>query len=106
MRRFPVPFDLLEFEDKIFGGYLSIRQAIWILSPIVIGFFIFMDASSYMKHSQILWGSILLRLLLLLVAEIIGVIMSFGRKKNMAIDKYLLKSFRYHYSKNTIKHYE
>lgn len=109
MRRFPVPFDL-EFEDKIIGGKLSIRQAIWLGIPILVGF-VGMSSPSIYMHSvngvnRLLWGKLILFLLEVLILAIVSCIFAFTKKKGLTLDKYIFKSIKYKLSRNVIKHYE
>lgn len=98
MRSFVVPFDMQE-EDKVIGGYISIRQFLWIaisLLPLIIltvinrGYIITQG-----EHITILKDSLVLRLVIGIICAVFGLIMAFIKKDGINIDTYLLLKFKY-----------
>lgn len=105
MRRFPVPFDL-KFEDKIIGGFLSLREAAWIFTPSIIGMLSLLNPSSFIKDGHIQGGKVVFKIVRILIYTGIGAAMALYKKHNLTLDKYLIKSIKHKFSKNSIKHYE
>ena len=88
MRLFPVPMELTE-EEKTIGGAISIRQAVYILGAVTgaVLFYIVLKAIGIY-----LWLCIILAMFIFLI----GIVISFGRIKDISVDKYLCLWFMYY----------
>ncbi len=103
MRRFTVPFDI-EFEDKIIGGKLSLRQVGWFTIPVIHIFWFFSKLSSNISNISIL--SLIINILICLILVSISCIFSFYKKNTLTYDKYLIKKFKFMIRRKDYKFYE
>lgn len=98
MRRFPTPFET-ESEDKIIGGYISIRQFGWLSLTIVLFLILFVLNRNYFKfenkHLSINYISLIIRAIIVLLSAIISAILAFLKIKEMNADKYIFKKILY-----------
>lgn len=106
MRKFVVPFDM-DFEDKIIGGKYSLRQAGWLIVPILLGFIFFRSKDVFINEKgQILWISIFFKIIFLIILALLSLILAFYQKNHINFDKYLIKSLKFKLRKKVFKHYE
>lgn len=78
MRLFPVPYSITE-EEKIFGGYLSLRQVIYLAVSVILSVLLFFSA--FLPLS--------LRLFLGLMLVSAGASLAFIKVANIGLDRYL-----------------
>jgi len=101
MRMFGVPFDINE-EDKLIGGYVSVRQAGWLAIPIIVLIVEFIADMSYITNMNIL--VMLIKILILFVTVLIAGFMAFGSMDSMNADAYVFKMIKFKYRKKVIKY--
>lgn len=106
MRRFTVPFDL-NIEDKIIGGYLSLRQFFWLAIPgtdLITSFTVF---KGYLKNEngiiRVSCFGVTFRILLFLFLLAISFIMAFVKIHEIQADKYFFKSIKFKFRKKSFK---
>ncbi|HCC06764.1 MAG TPA: hypothetical protein DEP72_01170 [Clostridiales bacterium] len=99
MRMFGVPFDINE-EDKLIGGYLSLRQAGWLAIPLTVLVVEFVADMSYITHVNAL--AMIIKILVLFVTIVIAGFMAFGSMDSMNADQYVFKMIKFKYRKKVI----
>ncbi|MEG0296738.1 MAG: PrgI family protein [Clostridium sp.] len=109
MTNYQIPFDL-SFEDKIIGGKLSLRQAIWLIVPIGIFMVGIQNPDNFYtitENSRVLnITAITMFILFELILFTIASCFSFITVNGMSLDNYLYKVIKYNLNKNKVKHYE
>lgn len=105
MRRFTVPFDM-DFEDKIIGGKYSLRQAGWLMIPIIYGLFSFSNKNSFIRNGRFSWTVVIFKIFILAILGFIAAIFAFYKKHETNYDKYILKLLKFTFRKKTFKPYE
>lgn len=75
MRYFPVILDTLE-EEKIFGGVISVRQAVYLLLAVILGVLFFF-----------LPVHMIIRIPLCMIFFTCGLFLAFGRISDINVDK-------------------
>lgn len=103
MRRFRVPFDI-EFEDKIIGGRISLRQAAWFALPIM-HIFSFLSKLGSNKGS-ITAVSLILNLFLFVVLASVSAVFAFYKKNTLTYDKYIIKKIKFMMRRKDYKFYD
>lgn len=108
MRSFPVPFNI-QSEDKIIGGYLSLRQFFWCAFPGLVFVLLFFINRSYAQKTEtgslkIYFFSILIRAVISIAFAVFGGFMAFKQFNEITADKYLLKSIKYKLRNHTVKY--
>ncbi|MCC0648286.1 PrgI family mobile element protein [Clostridioides sp. ZZV15-6598] len=110
MTNFQIPFDL-SFEDKIIGGKLSLRQAIWFSVP--VGFFMMIIQRPQLFVNYLENGATTVNFLNILMIFFFEVFMlaisstfSFVRINGLYLDSYVLLRVKFLFRKKVIKHYE
>ncbi len=100
MRSFKVPYGKI-LPDKIIYGRLTPKEAIYLGSIVLLFFFLFMMNISYIEKGL---GSIILRVILLLIYSIFALILAFKKKDIYDLDEYLILKIKYKFRKykNTI----
>lgn len=100
MRNYKIPFDF-NFEDKIIGGKLSMRQAMWFAVPVVL----FMGAIQFpgMLSS---WKKIFVFAIIEIILFTIAILFSFINIEQISLDKYILLKIKFKLRKRRIKNYE
>lgn len=107
MRDFNIPFNT-ETEDKVIGGYISLRQFFWLAIPLVLTMLLFVANKGYITKTDtgnivsiigIVW-----RLLLIIPTLIFALIMAFMKKTDISADKYLFKMILYKSRKHTFRY--
>lgn len=104
MRNFHIPFDM-HTEDKIIGGYLSLRQFAWILAFGFVAIWLLGINKGYIRDDDsinILRLSI--RILISIVSIGIGVYLAFFKIDEMEADKYWIKNFIWRSKTRVIKY--
>jgi hypothetical protein len=84
MRLFPVPYSITE-EEKLFGGYLSLRQVVYLA--------VFIIAAAMMIFCGLF--PLALRLFLSLLLAGAGASLAFIKISNTGLDRYLVFAARY-----------
>lgn len=108
VRQFPVPFDM-QSEDKIIGGYLSLRQLFWVfIVPVITLISLLILNRSYILNTQsdvikINVISLIIRIIIVVIVWIAGTILAFYKPNNISADKYLLKVILYKLRNHTVK---
>lgn len=109
MTNFKVPFEV-KFEDKIIGGLMTVRQAVWFILPLIIIGLLVEDHSLTTKiingHKCMNWPVIIPLVLLAIILTIISIIFAFNKVEGENLDKYLFKKFKYTYTNTKIKYYK
>ncbi len=109
MTNYQIPFDL-SFEDKIIGGKLSLRQAIWMIVPIGIFMIAIQNPDTFYittENSRVLNITVITIFILFeMFLFTIASCFSFISVNGMTLDNYLYKMVKYNLNKNKIKHYE
>ena len=101
MRMFGVPFDMEE-EDKLIGGYLSLRQAGWLSIALIVAIVEFITDMSWLTNFNIFIVG--LKVIILLIALALSAFMAFGSMDNMNADAYVFKMARFKYRRKTIRY--
>ena len=106
-RYIPVPFSITQ-EDKVIGGYLSMRQFSWILATGVVDLYLLVINRGYLNASggkfSVNLVSLTIRIIFSIIFITIGLLMAFVKVKGINLDKYLLKKFQYGKRKHLIKY--
>ena len=106
MRNFRIPYNL-NFEDKIIGGKLSIRQAMWYGMPVGLLMLSMQSQSFYMnKNGTVKVDNIVLMFFIELILTTIATIFSFVKVNKVTIGQYIFLKIRFMFRKKVIKHYE
>ncbi|HBY20588.1 MAG: hypothetical protein A2Y24_03000 [Clostridiales bacterium GWE2_32_10] len=101
MRMFGVPFDMEE-EDKLIGGYLSLRQAGWLSIALIVAIVEFVVDMSWLTNFNIF--IVILKVVILLIALAISAFLAFGSMDSMNSDSYVFKMTRFKLRKKVIKY--
>ncbi|AAK80008.1 amino acid transporter [Clostridium acetobutylicum] len=112
MRYFKVPFNINE-EDKIIGGYISLRQFGWIILSVFSIALLFLMNRSYMTVTRSLGHSpnitlhpinLVIRLIIAFVIVIFSALCAFYKVSDTYnFDKYLLKMIKFRFRNKTFK---
>lgn len=87
MRMFPVPMDLTE-EEKTVGGFLSIRQVVYLLGAVA-------SAALFYVVFSTLGAPLWLRVPAAVLLVIAGIYLAFGRPSDVPADRYLVMWVQY-----------
>lgn len=111
MRNFTVPYSL-ENEDKIIGGYLSLRQFAWIVLAGLITLMLFVINTGYITRTSV-GGSVSLNALSLIFRIIVALpcvvgcsLMAVLKINDITADRYVIKLIKFKFRKHEIKLYE
>jgi len=98
----------MQNEDKIIGGYISIRQLMWLLVPMVVFVKEFLIDRSYILNSvnefQLNEFKVLFKSLYLIAAIVMGVTFAFVNLSGLKADKFFLKLLMFKSRKKIIKY--
>lgn len=102
MRSFKVPYGKI-LPDKIIYGRLTPKEAVYLGSIVLVFFFLFMMNVSYLENG-INIGSIILRIIVLLIYSPVALIFGFKKVDIYDLDEYLILKIKYKFRKykNTI----
>lgn len=103
MRNFHIPFDM-HTEDKIIGGYISLRQFVWLLAGSFVAIYLLLINKNYMKGEDINVLSLAIRIIISLVFVSAGIFLAFFQLEEMDSDKYLMKMFTWKSKPRVIKY--
>lgn len=103
MRNFHIPFDM-HTEDKIIGGYLSLRQLAWLLGGAGITVYLFAINKSYITADGVSALRLALRIIFSLAILSVAVFMAFVQLDEMEADKFLLKKVNFKMKNRIIKY--
>ncbi len=108
MRRFYIPFDI-HSEDKIIGGYLSLRQLAWLAAGIGMAVFLFMIDLSYLSYDE--YGAatvksfnLAIRIIISIVAIGFGIFFAFFEVAELKADSYVFKKLLFMRKRKVIKY--
>lgn len=91
MRNFHIPFDM-HTEDKIIGGYISLRQFVWLLAGGFGAMWLLAINRSYIRTDGSIKGlSLAFRVILSLAMLVLGIYLAFVKVDEMEADKYWFK---------------
>jgi Fe2+ transport system protein B len=105
---FTVPYNI-DSEDKIIGGYLSLRQFAWIVLAVFIILLLFILNTGYMSRTTVggdvsfNFLSFAVRIIIAIPFSIFCMIMAFIRKAGISADKFLFKCVMYKLRNHVIK---
>lgn len=110
MRSFKIPFNI-QAEDKVIGGYLSIRQLLWLFVGLGVVLALFVMDRGYLQYNKqgqmtVSALQVVIRLMIALVFVVLSIYMAFVRMREMNADKYTFKMLRYKCRNNLIKYDE
>lgn len=110
MTNYKIPFDL-SYEDKIIGGKLSIRQAIWFAVPVLLLLLSMQKTTIFMiklpNGEEVLnWGFILTFTFVELILLIIASVFSFIKINGVYLDSYLIGLIKFKLRRKVIKNDE
>ncbi|HOJ09755.1 MAG TPA: PrgI family protein [Clostridiales bacterium] len=98
MRSFPIPFDI-NTEEKIVGGYLTLKQTIYlVLTVVMVLIILFVPIGGGLaemiagKASSI---AIIIKIIMCVAVSIIGVLFMFLKPHGMSFLKYLTVKIQY-----------
>ncbi|OPJ59761.1 PrgI family mobile element protein [Clostridium oryzae] len=104
MRYFVVPFDM-ESEDKVIGGYISLRQFLWLIIPVISLIAMFIVNKNYIIRTEsklaISAINIAWRLVLDLALLINSIVMAFVKIKGENSDVYVVSRIKYAFKAHT-----
>lgn len=93
MRIYKIPFQT-DFEDKIIGGYLTVRQ---------FGFIVFLPIILSLPVYFILFFiPLVVKIMMTLFNIMVGIAFAFVKINGVYLEKYLLKMFRFFFTNRTI----
>lgn len=108
MRGFTVPYSL-DSEDKIIGGYVSLRQFAWIVLGCFIALLLFILNTGYISRTtvggsfSINYFSLMLRIMVVVPCAIGCGLMAFLKLNGLTADRYVIKfilfKLRHHVTK-------
>lgn len=91
MRNFHIPFDM-HTEDKIIGGYLSLRQFAWLLAFGFIAIWLLGINKGYIRPDKTInVFRLAIRILISICAIGVGIYLAFFKVDEMDADKYWIK---------------
>lgn len=90
MRLYKIPFDI-KHEEKVFGGYLSIRQALYLLLTILSAGIIFIPIQKW------------IRITIFLFLAVIFLSFAFIKVNETRLDKYVVNIIAYVFRKKKFK---
>lgn len=98
MTYYNMPFESEEeIEDKVVGGYLSVRQFLWLSIPVLTLLTLFLWEKSYIIVSdtaiKVNIVSIIIRIIITVISLIGGVCLAFLKRKSINLDEYLFGKF-------------
>ncbi|NMB10433.1 MAG: PrgI family protein [Tissierellia bacterium] len=110
MRLFTVPFNI-DNEDKIIGGYISIRQFFWLFIPIMFILYLFVINTGYLTKINTGNGfkievnhfKLVIRIIFSIISVIIGCILAFLKIDEVQSDKYFFNFIKFKSRKHIIK---
>ncbi|MCR3759359.1 PrgI family protein [Clostridium felsineum] len=112
MRYFKVPFNINE-EDKIIGGYISLRQFSWIILSVFLSALLFLANRSYMTVTRVIGHSpnitmhpinLTIRLVVAFLIVIFSALCAFYKVEDTYnFDKYLIKMIKFKMRNKTFK---
>lgn len=112
MRGFTVPFNI-DNEDKIIGGYVSLRQFFWLFIDFLLILYLFVLNSHYLSKSSASSGfgltitvdhfSLIIRVLLAIFTTTASMLLAFFKIDEVNFDKYILMCLKYHLRKHILK---
>lgn len=110
MTNYKIPFDL-SYEDKIIGGKLSIRQALWFLIPVLLLLLSMQKTTIFMTKlpngEEVLnWGFIFIFAFMELILMIIASVFSFTKVNGVYLDSYLMGLIKFKFRRKIIKNDE
>ncbi|MCH4200624.1 MAG: PrgI family protein [Clostridium tyrobutyricum] len=108
MRSFTVPFNI-DQEDKIIGGYISLRQFAWLVLAVFIILLLFILNTGYVTridmgsaiHIHIF--SLICRLIIAIPLSIGCVLLAFIKLNGITADKYIIKMLLFKFRKHVYK---
>lgn len=104
MRNFHIPFDM-HTEDKIIGGYLSLRQFAWLLCCGFAAVWLTLVNKGYIrKDNSINVLSLSIRIIIALALIALGVYLAFFKIDELEADKYWFKKIMWKSKNNIIKY--
>ncbi|MCQ2979595.1 MAG: PrgI family protein [Clostridia bacterium] len=104
MRNFHIPFDM-HTEDKIIGGYISLRQFVWLLAGSFVAIWLLGINKGYIRaEGGVKVFSLALRILISLVFVGLGIYLAFVHVDEMEADKYWIKKFIWKSKTRVIKY--
>ena len=93
MRNFHIPFDM-NTEDKIIGGFISLRQFAWLLGfGFCIVWLLFINKGYIAADGSIKMINLSIRIVISLVLAGFAIYLSFFTVEEMEADKYWIKNF-------------
>ncbi len=107
MRNFHIPFDM-HAEDKIIGGYISLRQFGWLLIGGFVTAYLLGIDKSYMTvvggENVVQPLNLAIRIIISLVAVGLSVFLSFFVLEELSADKFVIKKRLFMNKKRIIKY--
>lgn len=113
MRYFQVPFNIND-EDKIIGGYMSLRQFGWIIAAGTVVALAFLGDRSYMTIHRSHTGSssitfnyigLTIRLIVSIIVVVFAALCAFLKVDDTYnFDSYLIKMFRFKFRNKVFKY--
>ncbi|AQM58635.1 MAG: PrgI family protein [bacterium] len=110
MTNYKIPFDL-SYEDKIIGGKLSIRQALWFAIPVGLILFSMQRTTIFMTklpngENVLNFGFIAAFIFVEAILMIIASIFSFTKVNGIYLDSYLMGLIKFKCRRKIIKNDE
>lgn len=107
MTNYRIPFNIT-FEDKVIGGKLSIRQALWFAVPVIRFFFKIQNPGYFINTYTHEFNSsgALFFIITEIVLFIAAFLLSFLKVSGVFLDHFLVYRIKFLSHKNTIKRYE
>lgn len=104
MRNFHIPFDM-HTEDKIIGGYISLRQFVWLLAGSFVAIYLLFINKNYIRgEGDINALSLAIRIIISIVFVGLGIFLAFFKLEEMDSDKYLIKMFTWKSKPRIVKY--
>ncbi len=98
MRSFPIPFDI-NTEEKIVGGYLTLKQTIHlVLTIIMVLTILFIPIGGSLTEMIAGNGSniaIIIKIITCVIVSIIGILFMYFKPHGMSFSKYLIVKIQY-----------
>lgn len=108
MTYFTVPYNI-DSEDKIIGGYVSLRQFVWIVLAFFIALMLFILNTGYISRTTVGGAvcmnflSFALRLIIVIPFSITCALMAFMSKSGISLDRHVLRCIMYNLRNHVIK---
>ena len=103
MREFAVPFDI-KTEDKIIGGYISLRQAGWLFITIIVAVGLFAINRGYLVKAEIGlhidFVNLIIRFIIWLLVAVFFSMLAFLKIKELNFDEFLFRKIKYKIKKH------